>query len=78
MAPDLKSLGIDQMSLEDRVSLLYAIGRTIPPGNLTEAQQAELDKRLDDLDAGSANNITLADANNNFATVTITTARRTR
>lgn len=61
MTPDLKSLGIDQLSIEERLSLMIAIGDTIPAATLTPAQEQELDRRLDELDAGRANLIPAAE-----------------
>ena len=54
MAPDLKALGIDKMSEADRLSLMHAIGKTLQPATLTDAQKEELDRRLDEIDAGTA------------------------
>ena len=52
MAPILQSLGIDQMSIRDRIALATAIWDSIGvephPPLLTEAQRLELQKRLDD------------------------------
>jgi putative addiction module component (TIGR02574 family) len=52
MAPLLKSLGIDQMSVQDRIVLATAIWDSIGveahPPLLTEAQRLELQQRLKD------------------------------
>jgi putative addiction module component (TIGR02574 family) len=52
MAPTLQSLGIDRMSLEDRIALATAIWDSIAaephPPLLTEAQRLELERRLAD------------------------------
>ncbi len=50
MAPTLQSLGIDRMSIEDRIALATAIWDSIAaephPPLLTEAQRQDLDRRL--------------------------------
>ncbi len=50
MAPTLQALGIDRMSIEDRIALATAIWDSIAsephPPLLTEAQRQELDRRL--------------------------------
>jgi len=52
MAPTLQTLGIDRMSVEDRISLATAIWDSIAtephPPLLTEAQRLELERRLAD------------------------------
>jgi putative addiction module component (TIGR02574 family) len=52
MAPTLQALGIDRMSIEDRITLATAIWDSIAaephPPLLTEAQRLELACRLDD------------------------------
>ena len=52
MAPNLQSLGIDRMSIGDRIALATAIWDSIPtephPPLLTVAQRVELDRRLAD------------------------------
>ena len=52
MAPTLQSLGIDRMSVEDRIALATAIWESVAAEDasplLTEAQRAELDRRLAD------------------------------
>lgn len=52
MAPTLHALGIDRMSVEDRIALATAIWESIAaephPPLLTEAQKHELDRRLAD------------------------------
>lgn len=55
MRPTMQSLGIDQMSRDERIALIQEIWNTIadepPLCLLTEAQQAELDRRIADDDA---------------------------
>ena len=50
MSVSLKSLGIDQLSVEDRLALVEELWDSIAESTgelpLTEAQQAELDRRL--------------------------------
>ena len=52
MASTLQALGIDRMSVEDRIALATAIWDSIAaephPPLLTEAQRRELDRRLAD------------------------------
>jgi putative addiction module component (TIGR02574 family) len=52
MPPILQALGIDRMSVEDRISLVTAIWDSIAAEPhaplLTEAQRQELDRRLVD------------------------------
>jgi putative addiction module component (TIGR02574 family) len=52
MPPTLQSLGIDRMSVEDRVALATAIWDSIaddtPTPLITDAQRRELDRRLAD------------------------------
>lgn len=52
MAPTLQALGIDRMSVEDRIALATAIWDSIAaephPPLLTEAQRQELERRLAD------------------------------
>ena len=52
MPPTLQALGIDRMSVEDRIALALAIWDSIAaephPPLLTEAQRQELQRRLDD------------------------------
>jgi len=52
MAPTLQALGIDRMSVEDRIALATAIWESIAaephPPLLTEVQRLELDRRLAD------------------------------
>lgn len=52
MAPTLQALGIDRMSVEDRIALATAIWDRIAaephPPLLTEAQRHELEHRLAD------------------------------
>ena len=51
MAPTLKSLGIDKLSLDDRVELAHAIldsvKEEVEAAPLTEAQKREIDRRLE-------------------------------
>lgn len=55
MPPTLQALGIDRLSVEDRIALAVAIWDSIParshPPLLTEAQCQELQRRLDDHEA---------------------------
>ena len=50
MSVSLKSLGIDQLSVEERLALVEELWDSIAESTgklpLTEAQQAELDRRL--------------------------------
>ncbi len=52
MPPTLQALGIDRLSIEDRIALAQAIWDSIAaephPPLLTEAQRQELQRRLDD------------------------------
>lgn len=52
MVPTLESLGIEKLSVEDRLVLVQRIWDSIadarPPLPLTEAQRAELDRRLEE------------------------------
>ena len=52
MPPTLESLGIDRLSVEDRVALATAIWDSIaddtPTPLITDAQRRELDRRLTD------------------------------
>jgi putative addiction module component (TIGR02574 family) len=52
MAPTLQALGIDRLSIEDRIVLATAIWDSIAaephPPLLTEAQRLELERRLAD------------------------------
>jgi putative addiction module component (TIGR02574 family) len=52
MTPTLQALGIDRMSVEDRIALATAIWGSIAaephPPLLTEAQRRELERRLAD------------------------------
>jgi putative addiction module component (TIGR02574 family) len=52
MTPSLESLGINRMSVEDRIALATAIWDSIAaephPPLLTEAQRLELERRLAD------------------------------
>jgi len=52
MAPTLQALGIDRLSIEDRISLANAIWESIANEShaplLTEAQRTELQRRLAD------------------------------
>jgi putative addiction module component (TIGR02574 family) len=55
MSSLMTSLGIDRLSLDDRVrlveELLDSLGADREPHDLTEAQRSELDRRLAALDA---------------------------
>jgi putative addiction module component (TIGR02574 family) len=55
MAPSLEELGIDRLSVEDRIALAQAIWDSIAayphPPLLTEAQRRELERRLADAEA---------------------------
>jgi putative addiction module component (TIGR02574 family) len=59
MAPTLQTLGIDQMSVEDRIALATAIWDSIVaephPPLLTEPQRRELERRLADHAANPEN-----------------------
>ena len=52
MVPNLQALGIDRMSVEERIALATAIWDSIAaephPPLLTEAQRLELERRLAD------------------------------
>jgi putative addiction module component (TIGR02574 family) len=52
MAPTLQALGIDRLSVEDRIALATAIWESIAaephPPLLTESQREELERRLAD------------------------------
>jgi putative addiction module component (TIGR02574 family) len=53
MAHDLKALGIEQMSVEERLELIDAIWETIPESSsLLPSLREELDRRLDEYEAG--------------------------
>ena len=58
MAPTLEALGIDRLSLEDRIALATAIWQSIEaephPSLLTNSQQLELERRLADHAANPA------------------------
>lgn len=53
MAPTLQSLGIDRLGVDDRIALVTAIWDSIAAEPhaplLSDAQRAELDRRLADL-----------------------------
>jgi putative addiction module component (TIGR02574 family) len=55
MPPTLQALGVDRLSVEDRIALVLAIWDSIAaephPPLLTEAQRQELQRRLDDHEA---------------------------
>ena len=55
MSVSIKSLGIDRLGVEDRLALLEQIWDSIPADSaavpLTEAQRAELDRRIADHEA---------------------------
>lgn len=52
MPPTIESLGIDKLSVEDRLQLVSAIWDSIaedsPTLLITESQKTELDRRLED------------------------------
>jgi putative addiction module component (TIGR02574 family) len=62
MAPTMKDLGIDQLSVAERLALVQEIWDSIaaaPEGvPLIESQKGELDRRLADLDANRDNVLT--------------------
>ena len=55
MPPTLEALGINHLSVEDRIALVHAIWDSIPVQQhsalLTEARKQELQRRLDEHDA---------------------------
>ena len=55
MSPTIQSLGIDQMSVDDRLTLVHAIWDSIPGENklpvLDDELRAELDRRIEEDDA---------------------------
>ncbi len=52
MSASLKSLGIERLSVEDRISLVEEIWDSIAEATpLTEAQRLELNRRLEDHEA---------------------------
>lgn len=55
MAPTIQELGLDRLSLEDRLAVAEAIwdsvAREAEAAPLTEAQRVELERRLADSDA---------------------------
>jgi putative addiction module component (TIGR02574 family) len=55
MAVTLKSLGIDQLGVDERLALIEALWDSIPADEsaipVTDAQRAELDRRLADHEA---------------------------
>jgi putative addiction module component (TIGR02574 family) len=55
MSPTLQALGIDRLSVPERIALAQAIWDSIPeeahPSLLTEAQRQELQRRIDDHEA---------------------------
>ena len=55
MSPILQSLGIDQMSLPDRIALareiLASVAAELPPAELSETQKQELRRRAAENDA---------------------------
>jgi putative addiction module component (TIGR02574 family) len=55
MPPTLQALGIDRLSVEDRIALAQAIWDSISaqphPSLLTEAQRQELQRRIEDHEA---------------------------
>lgn len=51
MSPTLQELGIDRLSVDERIELAQAIWDSIlpqPPQQLSEAQRQELERRLAD------------------------------
>ena len=62
MGPTMKDLGIDQLSVTERLALVQEIWDSIAaiPDQLplTEAQKQEMDRRLADLDANPNNVLT--------------------
>ena len=53
MSPTLASLGLDQLSRDERLALVQALWDSIAPEGtlLTEAQRTELERRADEDDA---------------------------
>jgi putative addiction module component (TIGR02574 family) len=54
MSPRLVTLGIDKLTVEERVQLITEIWESLPelpPPNLTAEQEAELDRRIRMMDA---------------------------
>jgi putative addiction module component (TIGR02574 family) len=55
MPPTIEALGIDRLSVDDRIALAQAIWDSIPARShlplLTEAQRLELERRLADHEA---------------------------
>jgi putative addiction module component (TIGR02574 family) len=55
MTPSLKDLGIEKLSIEEKLELANAIhesvAKEIENSPLTDAQKAELDRRISDMDA---------------------------
>jgi putative addiction module component (TIGR02574 family) len=55
MPPTLQALGIDRLSVDDRIALAQAIWESISaqphPSLLTEAQRQELQRRIEDHEA---------------------------
>jgi putative addiction module component (TIGR02574 family) len=58
----MKDLGIDRLSIADRLTLMHEIWDSITTNSeempLTQAQKAELDRRMADLDAHPENVLT--------------------
>jgi putative addiction module component (TIGR02574 family) len=48
MPPTLQALGIDRMSVEDRIALAVAIRDRVAAPLLTDAQRRELERRVAD------------------------------
>lgn len=59
MVATLESLGIDRLSIDERIALVQQIWDSIPPDTnrlqLTDAQRSELERRADDDDANPSN-----------------------
>lgn len=65
MTPTLHALGIDKMSIEERIALATAIWESIAaephPPLLTDAQRQELDRRLEEMQTGQVKGIPAAE-----------------
>jgi putative addiction module component (TIGR02574 family) len=62
MSVSIKSLGIDRLGVEDRLSLIEQIWDSIPANSaaapLTDAQRAELDRRIANHDENPSDVVT--------------------
>lgn len=62
MAPTMKELGLDRLSVDDRLSLVQELWDSIATSpelpDLTEEQKRLFDRRLADLDANPGNVLT--------------------